>query len=765
MGYILCTTEKPSVAQEIATAVGATKRCNGFYEGNGYRVTWAVGHLVGLAEPEAYGYMSQEDMYDKEKPENMKIAIEQLPLIPEKFKLIVLPATKDQFEIMKNLMNSNECDYIIDCGDAGNEGHILQWFIRVKAGCKKPVKRFMATSMTQEAIKAAMHNLKNVEDYMGIIKGEFCKKKCDWILGMSMSRCASIIYNAKVDVGRVQSPTLFFVVQRYLEVTRFKPQNYYQLKAEFNENFNAFWLKDTAAFFPQNSKDSFNRLLIKKLADNSASEIQHLGVGKVTLLETKNKYNDRPQLYDITELERDGNIIYGYSADEVLAAAQNLYEKHKITSYPRTDSRYITSDLIPYMKQRVQQIASLEKYKTICMQVLQTNLNIDKKIVDDSKVTDHHAIICTERIQNYDLSLLSDKELNILHLIISRMLVSFSARYDYKETVINVTFQNGFVFSASGKIPVNMGWKYIQNSLNKTGTDNEDKRDSSENEEQFFTNISLNQEVHIKSISVMTKKTTPPKYHTEASLLTAMENAGNVIENGDILKEKGIGTPATRAAIIQSLFKKRYVENLEKGKTKYLIPTKQGMSVIKVLPKELYSPKITADWEREIALIASGDENENDFMNRFTKFINEKINTMKTQKIDNVDFSYEKPTLGNCKWCGSSVYVGKFKDKKDNTDVVSAYCSNKECKFSIRNNDLIYATRTGKKLTLKQMQKLVRGETITANCVSKATVPYKGEFHIVQNDKGYAAIVCELASKKKKSKVGAKKKLANTNRW
>ena len=169
--------------------------------------------------------------------------------------------------------------------------------------------------------------------------------KCDWILGMSMSRCASIIYNAKVDVGRVQSPTLFFVVQRYLEVTRFKPQNYYQLKAEFNENFNAFWLKDTASFFPQNSKDSFNRLLIKKLADNSASEIQQLGVGKVTLLETKNKYNDRPQLYDITELERDGNIIYGYSADEVLAAAQTLYEKHKITSYPRTDSRYITSDL------------------------------------------------------------------------------------------------------------------------------------------------------------------------------------------------------------------------------------------------------------------------------------------------------------------------------------------------------------------------------------------------------------------------------------
>lgn len=756
MGYILCTAEKPSVANAIAKVIGANKKCHGYFEGSGYRVTWAVGHLVGLAEPEAYGYMNQKDMYDKEKPENKDIALQQLPLIPNEFKLVVLPDTKDQFEIMKTLMNSADCEYIIDCGDAGAEGHILQWFIREKAGCKKRVKRFIATSMTTEAIKAAMNNLKDINDYERVIKGEFCKKKSDWILGMSMSRCASLIYSAKVDVGRVQSPTLYFVVQRYMAVQQFKPVDYYQLKAEFKEGFRAFWLKDTGEFFPADQKDSNNRLLNKKLADNAASDIKSLGEGIITALETKNKATDRPQLYDITELERDGNRIYGYTADEVLSAAQSLYEKHKITSYPRTDSRYITSDLQPYMLQRIQQISTQHEYSEVCKEVIAAGLNIDKKIVDDDKVTDHHAIICTEKIADYDLTLLSDMELKILHLIIVRMLVAFSWKYKYKETIINVTFSNGFVFGATGKIAVDMGWKRIQSLLlgkeeNTADTNNEN------NEEQLFNNVSLNQCVHVKDLQVLSKKTTPPQYHTEATLLTAMENAGSTIENGAILKGKGIGTQATRAAIIKSLFNKQYVVNQGKGKTQYVVPTKLGISVIKVLPPELYSPKITADWEEHISLIVEGKLTEKQFMDKFTGFVNEKIIEMKSNKKENVDFSYDRPVIGACPWCGNDVLIGEFKDKNGDK-VISAFCSNRECKFSIRKNDFIFKTRTGKELTIKQMEKLISTGSITAKCVSKNCVPYQGSFSIVKNNEGYAALCCELPRKGKKSKIPKKNK-------
>lgn len=747
MGYKLCTTEKPSVAGDIAKVIGATKKCNGYYEGNGYRVTWAVGHLVGLAEPSSYGYMSQKDTWDKENPQNKEKALAELPLIPNDFKLIVLPSTKDQFEIMKNLMNDPECDEIIDCGDAGAEGHILQWFIRVKAGCRKPVRRFMATSMTEEAIKIAFNNLQPQEKYMPIIRGEFCKKKADWIMGMSMSRCESIIYNAKVDVGRVQSPTLFFVVQRFLAVTNFKVSNYYQLQADFVEGFRTFWLKDNRNYFPQTAKDTDNRLLDKELAEKIASEIKQLGQGKVTALETKNRTTDRPQLYDITELERDGNRLYSYTAEQVLQAAQNLYETHKITSYPRTDSRYITSDLQPYMKQRLAEIGTQERYSYFCNKVIQKGLNIDKKIVDDSKVTDHHAIICTENIKNYDLSKLSDIETNILHLIITRMLVAFSDKYTYKETVINVLFQNGFVFASSGKIPISMGWKDMQSSLmGKVVAEDEEKVSE---EEQLFYNVRLNQIVNIKDITVLPKKTTPPKLHTEATLLTAMENAGSQIANGAILKGKGIGTQATRASIIKSLFNKGYITNQQKGKTNYLIPTKQGISVIKVLPKELYSPKITADWEEQIAQIVDGKLTEQQFMNNFSSFIHNKIDEVKTNKISEVDFSYDRVMIAKCPWCRKPVYDGKFKDKEGH-NVESAYCSNKECKFSVRKDNLIFKMRTGKNLTSAQLKTLITKGSIEVKCTSKANTTYKGVFKLEKNDKGYASINFELPEYKPK---------------
>lgn len=753
MSYILCTAEKPSVAGDIANVIGATKKCNGYYEGNGYRVTWAVGHLVGLAEPEEYGYMSLKDMWDKEKPQNKQEALAQLPMVPEQFKLIVLPGTKDQFKIMADLMNDPECEYIIDCGDAGAEGHILQWFIRVKAGCKKPVKRFIATSATDEAIKDAMNNLQPAEKYLPVIRGEFCKKKADWIMGMSMSRGASITYNARVDVGRVQSPTLFFVVKRYLDVTSFKPKDFYSFKADMKEGFSVFFNKDNQSFFPLASKDADNRLVDKALADKTASEIRQLGIGKITACETKNKATDRPQLYDITELERDGNRIFGYTAEEVLKTAQSLYETHKITTYPRTDSRYITHDLEPLMIDRIRDISTHNQYEPFCNKLIADGLNIDKKIVDDSKVTDHHAIIVTNKIKNYDLSKLSEIEKNILNLVIARMLVSFSDKYKYKETVINVAFENGMVFSASGRVPISKGWKEVQDKLAGKYADEEPQ---GADEEQLFPEISLGQMVNLGKIEVQAKKTTPPKLHTEATLLTAMENAGATVEGGAILKGKGIGTQATRANIIKQLFDKGYVANQQKGKIKYLVPTKQGMSVIKVLPPELYSPKITADWENQIADIVAGKMTEADFMNNFNEFICKNLEHILKNKVENVDFSYERTSVGKCPWCGSPVYEGELKDK-DNKPFKNVYCSNKECKLSIRYDDLAFNLRTGgKKITTAQMKKLLEKGQIEVNCLSKSKTPYKGICKLVKADGGWAKLSFDLAPASGK-KPGSKK--------
>lgn len=757
MGYVLCTAEKPSVAADIARVLGANKRCNGYYEGNGYRVTWAVGHLVGLAPPEDYGYISLADMWDRENPTNRQKALNELPLFPTAFKLIVLEPTKEQFEIMKTLMDDPQCDYIIDCGDAGAEGHILQWFIRVKAGCTKPVKRFIATSMTDEAINDAMNNLKNVEDYLPIIKGEFCKKKADWIMGMSMSRAESITYDAKVDVGRVQSPTLYFVVKRYLDVMNFKSKDFYGFKAEMQGGFNVYWQKDTQGFFPANSTDEEKRLVDKALAEKTASHLQQLGKGVITAFETKKRATDRPQLYDILELQKEGNRIFGYSAEQVLQTAQSLYEKHKITTYPRTDSRYITHDLEPLMAARVRDIAKHGKYTDICKQLLQAGLNIDKKIVDDSKVTDHHAILVTDKIGDYDLSSLSEIEMNVLNMIITRMLVSFSGKYKYQETILNITFENGIVMGATGKIPVEQGWKAVQKTLAGKSMDDEETSTHGEEEQQLFPNLAKGQVIAAEKINVVTKKTTPPKLHTEDTLLTAMQNAGATVEGGEILVGRGIGTQSTRGAIIKNLFDKGYITHY-KEKSKYLVPTKQGMSVIKVLPSDLYSPKITADWENQIADIVDGKLSEKDFMDNFERFIREKINFVKANKITGVDFSVEKEIISVCPWCKSNMYKGEY--EKDGKKIKSVYCSNKECKCSVRYNDFVFVGRTGKNFTTAQIKSLLKNGSIEATAKSKQGNPYKAIFSLQKNDKGYAQIECTLPKSVKIGSSGKSFRLA-----
>ncbi len=748
MSYKLCIAEKPSVAKDIATVIGATKRENGYFEGKGYRVTWAVGHLVGLEEPEAYGYISKAEMWDKTNPQNKQTALSELPLFPDTFKTKVLENTKEQFNIVKALMLDNDCELVINCGDFGAEGHILQWFIREKVGCTKPELRFCATSMTEEAILDAMAHLRDAKEFLPIIRAEYCKKKADWIMGMSMSRCASIIYGARVDVGRVQSPTLYFVVKRYLEVKNFKAIDFYSFKAKMDGGFFVKWDKDTMNQMPSNVVDSEHRLIDKQFAEKTANDIRQGKCGKVVSFETKGRATDRPQLYDITELERDGNRLFGYSADQVLNTAQSLYEKHKVTTYPRTDSRYITHDIVPYLDARVRGIGKHAEYSDVANLVLTNGLNVDAKIVDDSKVTDHHAIIVTNKIDDFDFSVLTEIEKNILNLVIARILVALSGKYKYKETTLKIGFDNGLIFNASGRVPVDKGWKKIQEIL--VGKEEVDDEDKEKEEEQIFPPLQVGQIIPLDSVEVLARKTTPPKLHTEATLLTAMENAGAVIENGAILKGRGIGTQATRASIIKTLFDKGYVGNEGKGKTKYIIPTQYGLNVIKVLPEDLYSPKITADWETMISAIVEGKMTEDDFMNNFRAFILKMLDIVKNHKVENVDFSQTREAVCKCLWCQKPMYAGKW--KKDDRVIKGIYCSNKECKFGIYSNDREFLFRVKKEMTEAQMKKIATQGYIDVKMKSQTNKEYEGRLTVEKNEKGYPALKFGFPPKDTKKK-------------
>ncbi|MCD8324818.1 MAG: DNA topoisomerase [Clostridiales bacterium] len=749
MGYKLCMTEKPSVARDIARVIGATKRCDGYFEGNGYRVTWAVGHLVGLAEPDAYGYVPKEEMYKTEA--NRQTAYDELPLMPDEFQLVVIESTKDQFEVIKNLLHDPEVTEVINCGDMGPEGHILQWFIREKAGCAKPVRRFCATSMTDEAIRQAMANLRPEEEFADIIKGEFCKKKADWMLGMSLSRCASIRHHANITVGRVQSPTLYFVVKRYLEVKNFKTTDYYGLEAGLTEGFSVFWNKDTENVFPAKSKDDTGRLLNQALAMEKAEEVKVAGAGEVVSVETKKKGKERPQLYDITELERDANRKFGYTAAQTLATAQALYETQKVLSYPRTDSRYITSDLESYMPERIRMIGTVGGvYKEAADTLLSAGLKIDKRIVDDSKVTDHHALIPTEKIENFDLERMQptpeEKQKgvtaqslkNVLGLVLNRMMVAFSQIYIYEATSVAVRFGD-ITFAALGTRPLDMGWKGVEEQL--AGKEVQEP-DAEADAEQIFPDFAKGQIVHAYDCKVKAKKTTPPKLHTEATLLTAMENAGATIENGAILKGRGIGTQATRAAIIEKLFSYGYCVQEKKGKTAYIVPTETGLNIIRLLPEELYSPKLTGDWETKIAMIAERKMTEDEFLSDFKDFLTAEVIKLKESDLD-ISFKKKAQSYGKCPWCGGDILRYQKKGEKN----VRFYCAEKGCHFCVDTDNPYVEAWTGKKLTEKQCQLLAEKGEITLSCKRKAgSGTYKGKFTVFTKEvdgRVYTNLRCE----------------------
>lgn len=739
MGYILCIAEKHSVAQDIARILSATVKKDGYCEGNGYVVTWAVGHLVALAEPEEYGYVAHEDVY-KNKSD---IAMAELPLIPKQYKYNVIETSAKQFNVIKQLMLSKDCDVVYNYGDAGTEGELIQYLIRKQVGYKGKTMRAYLTSLTDEAIKDSLKHLRPQEEFKNVIEGALCRSRADWILGMSMSRAESIKYSANVSVGRVQTPTLYFIVKRFMDVTNFKVTNYYGMELKLKEGFSAFWNIDKDGLFSNSVKDAENRVLDENSVMASARKIIQEGTGKVILCETKRSGNNRPQLYDITELQRDANKKYGYSPSLTLACAQCLYESHKVTSYPRTDSRFITTDLEPYMADRVRMVSTVvngnKYYKECAEAVLKKGLNIDGKIVDNSKVTDHHAIIPTERINGFDMSSLcpvTDKDkkegvtkenlTNVLDLILTRTIIAFCQPCVFDKTSIVIETPSGFKFSASGKIIIDNGWKDFQDKL--SGKEEEEKNEEAD-EEQNLPKLRLGQLVSVNDCFIKAKKTTPPKLHTEATLLTAMETAGKGEKGGEILKGKGIGTQATRASVIKELFDKKYCTYQKKGKVQYIVPTKNGINVIQVVPRELYSPMITADWESKIALISEGKMSADTFMSEFEKFIVEKVDEVRESTLE-VKFDSGREPKCKCPWCGKNMYRYDTKDKNDKK-CFRIYCEDKSCGCALTSTNPLVETTTGKALTEKQMIDLLTNGKIITKCKSMyGNGTYDGGFMI-----------------------------------
>ncbi|WP_257673959.1 DNA topoisomerase III [Clostridium felsineum] len=587
MGKILVISEKPSVGRDIANVLGCKTRGDGCLVGAKYIVTWAVGHLVTLWEPEEYNSIYKKWRFDT------------LPIIPEIMKIKPISTTKKQFDIIKKLMNDNNIESLICATDAGREGELIFRYTYEAAECKKPFSRLWISSMTDEAIKEGFSAIKSGKEYDNLYYSAKSRSEADWLVGMNASRAYTLKYNVLLSVGRVQTPTLAIIVNRQKEIDDFKPKDYWEVVSKY-EDFKGTW-------FNKETKES--KIMDKKNADELATKI--LGqTGKVVSIENKKKKQIPPLLYDLTELQRDCNKKFGFSAQKTLDLVQSLYEKRKMVTYPRTDSRYLSHDMVGKIKKTIGKL-NIEPYTKYVGEILKNQkLTMGKRIIDDSKVTDHHAIIPTDVKPN--LNTLTKDELKVYDAIVKRFICVFYPNYEYTITKI-VTEVMDEHFLTQGKTILKLGWMELYKQ------DKKDKEEDSEESDEL-PKLKKNESVKVTDSEIKAKKTKAPSSYTEASLLSAMENAGRFVEDEELkeqLKDGGLGTPATRAAIIERLIQVGYIER--KGKS--LHPTDKGMKLIEIVPYELRSPETTGKWEKGLSSIAKGKMGSERFMQSIKRYV------------------------------------------------------------------------------------------------------------------------------------------------
>ncbi|WP_017209631.1 DNA topoisomerase III [Clostridium beijerinckii] len=638
MSKTLVLAEKPSVGRDLAKVLKCNQNKGSYIEGSKYIVTWAMGHLVGLMDPEGY-----DNKYKEWK-------METLPMLPKHMKLTVLKKTGRQYNEVKKQLLRNDVSDIVIATDAGREGELVARWILEKSGVKKPFKRLWISSQTEKAILDGFRNLKPGAAYENLYKAAVCRAEADWLVGLNVTRALTCKYNAQLSAGRVQSPTLSMIVLREDEIRNFKPKTYYTLEGK-TRGFNLAWV----------NKDNNSRIFDEEFANKVASKLKN-SEGKIVNINEANKKKFSPALYDLTELQRDANKIWGYSAKQTLNIMQRLYENYKILTYPRTDSRYITTDIVATIPDRLKAI-SIGEYRIVAEELLKGKIIGNKSFVDNSKVSDHHAIIPTEQRPN--LALLSSEERKIYDLVVKRFLSVMLPPFEYIQTTIEAEV-HGEKLVAKGKVIKAKGWKKLYDRL-------EEDSDEEEIKEQVLPTVSIGDSIRVESVNIKKGETKPPARFTEATLLSAMESPHKYInvskEAAKTLGETGgLGTVATRADIIEKLFNSFVIE--KKGKE--IIPTSKGKQLMELVPKDLKSPLLTAKWESQLDEISKGKRDDHSFIKEMKNY---SVALVEDVKGTNNKFVHDNKTGKKCPNCGK--YLLEVKGKNGVMNV----CQDRECGY------------------------------------------------------------------------------------
>ena len=643
-------TEKPSVAISYAKILGVHGRQDGYLEGNGYLVSWCVGHLVELAPPSAYG-----EQY-------VKWNIADLPILPEKWQYLVSASTKKQFGILKKLMHRADVNTVVNSCDAGREGELIFRLVYEQAGCKKPVSRLWLSSMEDNAIREGFANLKPSTEYDALYQAALCRERADWMVGINCSRLFSCLYGRPLAVGRVMTPTLAMTVEREAAIAAFVPEKFYTVALELTSGFVAL----------------SRRISEKADAEKLLAECRKEMVSTIQKITRKEKAENPPPLYDLTTLQRDANRLLGFTAQQTLNYAQSLYEK-KLITYPRTDSRFLTEDMAASLPGLMSAAAgAFDVHEAVPVHAEQA--------INNSKVSDHHALLPTASVAQADFSALPAGELSILRLITVRLLCAVGEPHRYAETTLT-TICAGKEFSAKGKVVLDEGWKGIER---KMLDDLLDKK----KEPAALPDVQEQSECGIAGAELKEGQTSPPKHFTEDTLLHSMETASADSMPEDA-ERQGIGTPATRAAIIEKLVAKGFLERKGDKKTKVLLPTDKGKALITVMPEEVQSADMTADWETKLLRVERGEMEPKTFMTEINDMISSLVNT--TEAVKGASALMKNKVIGICPNCGKSV-VEREK---------GYFCENRECRFVLWKDNAFFK-RLGKRMDAHVADKLLR---------------------------------------------------------
>ena len=674
----LVIAEKPSVARDIARVLGANQKNGGILEGKNYVVTWALGHLVTLADPEEYD----------RKYEKWEMAA--LPMLPKEMKLVVIRQTGRQFSVVKTQLFRKDIGEIIIATDAGREGELVARWILEKAGCHKPIKRLWISSVTDKAIKEGFANLKDGHDYDNLYRAAVARAEADWLVGMNGTRALTCKYNAQLSCGRVQTPTLAMIAKREEEIRKFVPKEYYGISLE-TQDVKWTWRDEKTKSFRTFSRERAEQ--IKGRLENAALEI--------TSVEKKAKKTMAPGLYDLTTLQREANLKYGFSAKETLNIMQRLYENHKVLTYPRTDSRYIGKDIVPTIKERLK-ACGIGPYRKLAGALMNKPVQVNGSFVDDKKVSDHHAIIPTEQFVQLDH--MTNEERKIYDMVVRRFLAVLYPASQYEQVTMEAKAA-GETFAASGKVIKSLGWKEVYE-----GGADDDLEDEAEDEkklkDQRLPEMKTGTRLKILKTSLNTGKTKPPARFTEATLLAAMENPVKFMETRDKEAVKtlgetgGLGTVATRADIIEKLFHSFMME--KKGNEIHI--TSKAKQLLELVPEDLKKPELTADWEMKLSQIAKGRIRQGDFLHQIRDYTCEIVDEIKTGEGT---FRHDNLTNKVCPQCGKKLLAVNGKNSK------MLVCQDRECGYR---ETISRTTNARCPKCHKRMEMYVKGKEETFVC-------------------------------------------------